>query len=213
MKHWGPLVTALLAVLGLVGFLVVNSVGGLVAADQPDGPATQPPATTTQAPTTTAQAPRFPAEVVYAGKADGSNVAIAVAVKGGQAVAYLCDGKNVEAWLRGTAKNGQLSVVSDDDSALLTATMAGKGINGTAVAGDLEFTFTIGPAEPPAGLYRGEDGDTTIGWIVLPDGSQVGIASTDGESSPAPELEPADGTASLDGKRVSGGPVAGDSDF
>src|SRR5262249_49159075 len=108
MARPGPLVTAVVVLVGLVGFLAVNSAGGLgqTTAGTAHPYATQasgrPPPATTQAPAqTTTAAPTFPAEVVYAGKVSTGRLAVAVAVKGNQAAAYLCDGRNIEAWLRG----------------------------------------------------------------------------------------------------------------
>lgn len=213
----GPLVTAVVTMVGLVALVTVNSAGGLVV-EGTAAPAAAEPAVTT--PTTTgppasspAPAPAFPAEVVYAGRANNSQLAIAVAVKGGQAAAYLCDGRGVEAWLRGTAADGKVELSSKDGLARLTGALDGGNLTGTASARGQEYPFTIGVANPPAGLYRGRDGSTTIGWIVLPDGTQVGIATTGNSSAPAPELDPQDGAATVDGRQIEAGPVAGDTTF
>lgn len=222
MARRGPLVTAVVVLVGLAGFLVVNSVGGLVvagtsaaepSATQPSGP----PLTTSQtpAPTTTAvlAAPAFPTEVVYAGRANTGRLAIAVAVKGDQAAAYLCDGRSVEAWLRGTAAQGRVELSTQDGSGQLTAALDDRNLAGNASVGGREYPFAIGVADPPAGLYRGDDGSTTIGWIVLPDGSQVGIATTGDSSMPAPNLDPRDGAVTVDGRLIDADKVAGDTMF
>jgi hypothetical protein len=213
----GPLVTAVVVLAGLAGFLVVNSVGGLVQAAAPAAvqttqtttTTTAPPSTTTTTTTAAAPAPAFPAEVVYAGRATGSRLAVAVAVKGDRAAAYLCDGRGVEAWLQGTATAGRVELASKDGSGRLSAALDGESLAGTASVGGRDYPFTVGVANPPAGLYRGSDGSTTIGWIVLPDGSQVGLATTGANSVPAPELDPASGAATLDGRRIDVERVAG----
>jgi hypothetical protein len=212
------LATAVVVLVGLVGFLAVNSTGGLVETTggtaQPAAAQTSEPPATTQAPAqTTAVLPAFPAEVVYTGKATNGRLAIAVAVKGDQAAAYLCDGRSVEAWLRGTAAQGKVDLSSKDGSARLTAALDGQNLAGTVSLGGREYPFVIGVAPPPAGLYRGKDGSTTIGWIVLPDGSVVGIATTGDSSVPAPELNPQDGAATVDGRQIDADKVAGDSTF
>ena len=51
--------------------------------------------------------------------------------------------------------------------------------------------FEIDEAKRPAGLYRARGSKTTIGWIVLPDGSQVGVQTTGSDSSAAPRLDAA----------------------
>ena len=54
----------------------------------------------------------------------------AVAVKGDQASAYLCDGAAVEDWLKGSAANGQLELTSKDGASSLTAKLEGKRLVG-----------------------------------------------------------------------------------
>ena len=67
-------------------------------------------------------------------------------------------------------------------------------------------------AEPPAGLYRARGSKTAIGWIILPDGSQVGIQTTGEESAPAPKLDPDNPEVTVDGEQLQGEPVSGDLD-
>jgi hypothetical protein len=229
MAHHGPLVTAVVVVGGLVGLMTINSAGGLVTTASEKAPsatsttappsATEAPAETppAEAPTTTTEAPppapAFPAEVVYAGRATGSPLAIAVAVKGDEASAYLCDGANVESWLKGTAKDGKVDLKSADGANTLTGGLDGAALAGTVLLNGLEQTFSIVTAPPPAGLYRGEGGETTIGWIVLPDGTQVGIAKSAAGAGPAPKLDPATGSVMVDGATVPADKVTGDTTF
>ena len=69
-------------------------------------------------------------------------------------------------------------------------------MDGSKIAGEIEVSdekldFTIGEAKRPAGLYRARGSDYTIGWIVLSDGCQVGIeTSNDGMSNAAAEAQP-----------------------
>lgn len=224
MAHREPLVTAIAVLLGLVGFLAVNSAGGLVVA----GAAASAPSTTASAVAPTAvlpsaeppppvpstavppPPPAFPAEVAYAGRADDGVLAIAVAIRGDRAAAYLCDGRRIEAWFSGTAAQGRVELATRDGSGRLSAALIGDRLQGEAIAGGQRFTFAIGVAAPPTGVYRGEDGSTTIGWIVLPDGSQVGIATTGGSAAPAPELDPQRGSVTLNGRQIEADPLAGD---
>jgi hypothetical protein len=53
------------------------------------------------APDAPAAAPAV-AEKAYTGRSASDEVTVAIAVKDGKAVAYVCDGDNVEAWLKGT---------------------------------------------------------------------------------------------------------------
>lgn len=234
----GPLVTAVVVLGGLVGFMAVNSVGGLVvaeqAAEQPGAgevaataseDPTQPPVTTTAPPEATVAppeepaedapppAPAFPREAVYAGEVDQGPMTIAVAVKGDEAAAYLCDGAQVESWLKGTVVDGRLELASKDGANRVVASLAGDTLTGTVTIAGEDSPFTAPAATAPAGVYRGEGAEATIGWIVLPDGSQVGIATRNGRSEPAPRLDPAAGAVTVEGTRVTAVEVTGDTTF
>lgn len=211
MAQRGPLVTAVVVVGGLVGLMTANAAGGPVAAPPENAAQVReaPPAPTTT--TTTGVPPGFPAEVVYAGRATGSPLAVAVAVKGADAAAYLCDGANLEAWLKGTAENGTVEVAAG--ATTLTATLQGENLVGEVRFDGRAQAFSIGVAPAPAGLYRGEGADATLGWIVLPDGTQVGILRSGGDRSPAPPLDPARGEVTVSGTPVPAEKVSGDTTF
>ena len=230
MAQRGPLVTAVVVVGGLVGLMTANAAGGFVSAGGPSptpSPAgatqtekpTQPPVETTTAPptttapTTTEKPPvtsGFPAEVLYAGKTVDSPLWVAVAVKGTDSSAYICDGSAVESWLTGTATNGAVDLKSKDGASTLTANLSGATLAGSVSVAGQAHEFTIGVAPPPAGLYRGQDGQTTVGWIVLSNGQQVGIARTGDREVAAPPLDPADGGAYVDGRFVPAQRVTGE---
>ncbi len=222
MAQPGPVITAVVVIGGLIGFMTVNSAGGLVeanesapAAETTTAPSPPPTTTTTTEPTTTEAPPppAFPAEVVYAGHATDSPIAVAIAVKGAAASAYLCDGAAVEAWYRGVAADGRVDLATGDGASRLQAALDGPNLTGSVTLGGRTVAFTIGVAAPPAGLYRGSDGVTTVGWIILPSGGQVGVANTDGQRVPAPELDPDEGGVTVDGRRVDAQKIAGDTAF
>jgi hypothetical protein len=73
--------------------------------------------------------------------------------------------------------------------------------------------FEINEAKKPAGLYRARGSKTTIGWIVLEDGSEVGLQTTGQDSTPAPELDPENPQVTVDGKELDAAPVDGDEDL
>lgn len=238
MAQRGPLVTAVVVVGGLVGLMTANASGGLVTAGNttPDSekiaatdtteptttePAPPPAVTTTEPPAppeTTTEPPAppaaaFPAEAVYAGRAADSPLAIAVAVKGDEAAAYLCDGASVESWLKGTAIDGSVDLKSKDGATTLTAALEGEGLNGTVTIAGQPQRFSIAIAPAPAGVYRGEGEGSTIGWIIMPDGTQVGIARTASGTAPAPPLDPARGAVTVNGERVGAEKVSGETAF
>jgi hypothetical protein len=185
------------------------------AATSPSAPPPSEPPSPTPSPTQSAretELEKFPNKVVYAGRTDDDSAALAVAILGDQAAAYLCDGQDVEAWFRGTVKGNEISLTSKRGAAL-EAKLVHGALEGKIELADEELTFTIGQADPPAGIYRARGSKTTIGWIVLPDGSQEGIQTTGEESAPAPELDPDNPQVTVDGEQLQGEPVSGDQDI
>ena len=185
------------------------------SSDTPSPPATQqasPTATPGETATAEPEGDQFPDKVVYAGRTD-DGAAIAVAVLGDRAAAYVCDGRNVESWMRGTARDGELNLRAKNGDTL-EAKLDGSAIEGTIELGDEKLDFTIEKAKRPAGLYRARGSAYTIGWIVLPDGSQVGIETRDdGTSTAAPKLDPDQPDVEVNGQSVTANPVEGDEDI
>ncbi|MEH0934523.1 hypothetical protein [Micromonospora psammae] len=170
------------------------------------------PPTALPAPPSTAPAP---AKVTgnWTGRLDGG-ATIAITAKDGQAVAYVCDGRRLEIWLRGTATDGTLKLTGKKD-ATLTGDLADGTASGELVVGDRRWSFTARASAGPAPvLYRataaqrraGLDG----GWIMLPDGGQIGVVTRDGVPAAAPPLDPAFGTTIVDGTTVTAEPVVTD---
>ena len=216
MRLKGPIVTLVAgaAVAGALLALDLHATGTRPAADRAASgerapSATPPPSPSAAASPSPSPSPAVPSPalptgppVTYAGYTTGGAATIAIAVNGGQAIAYLCDGKRVESWLQGSALNGTLSLTGHNGS--LTGQVANGVATGTVAAGGRQWTFRAAVANPPSGLYRSSaevrGAKIVAGWIVLPDGSQVGLLSsgTDTET-PAPRLDAATGAASLDG--------------
>ena len=142
-----------------------------------------------------AAAPVAPAvDGVFAGRSSGNEMTVAVATRGGRVAAYLCDGESVEAWLEGSLSGRELRLQSRK-GAVLTATLTDTAAFGSVTVAGRTLPFSAELADAPAGLYEARQGSTRTGWIVLEDGSQVGLSQTDGVSTPAPRLDPADRTA------------------
>lgn len=198
-RHRGPLLT-LLAVAGLAAVLLGVNVSREPA--PPAAPVAAPAPTAEEAPPTT---PALPVEAAYAGRTAGNEATIAIAVKDGRAVAYLCDGKQVEAWLEGTVEGSTLSLTGPD-GATATGELADGAVFGEAAAKGKQWPYSAALAIPPAGTYRGrvsvEGVQKRIGWNVLPDGTVTGLVSDANGVAPAPPLDPAARTAALDGVPV-----------
>jgi hypothetical protein len=215
MKFLGPILT-LAAGLVLAAVLMVLNVNAKDAADRrnaaADAPAgaTTPPATkdTPTEPPKSESPPAAKKKVTYAGKVTGGKATIAIAVKDGKAVAYLCDGKKTEAWLRGTAVDGELAL-SGPGEATLSGNYTDGRAEGEVAADGREWTFAARAVKAPSGLYRSTSADLTVGWIQLENGEQTGTVNDDGVVGPAPRLNVASGTAVVDGRTVTAEPVDG----
>jgi hypothetical protein len=220
MSTRGPLITLGSVVVLAVALLWVNALAGPTtptsssslgapASTGPSSPSPAPPAEAAPSPTAEPAA----VQAVYSGKTGGGEATVAVAVNGDRAAAYLCDGTRIETWLQGSMTGDQV-VLTGRDTAALIGTVSGTTLSGTVVTSTGQaWLFSAEEARPPAGIYEARttiDGlATRIGWVVLPDGTQVGIQNVDGERSPAPALDLEDTTFTLDGAAQEATPVDG----
>jgi hypothetical protein len=227
VKHRSPLVT-LAAVV--VAFLIMFTVNMLVSppggsAGEPASPPAAPPSTEPAQQTTTAVATpsataskstedkSFPNKIVYAGHTEDKSGAIAVAVLGDQAAAYFCDGRSIESWLRGAVQGRVISLRSKDGATTAQARLDGDHLKGTLKIMNERHKFEINEAKKPAGLYRARGSKTTIGWIVLKDGSQVGVQTAGTNSTAAPQLNPESPQVTANGESLDAKPINGDEDL
>ena len=219
MKYRGPVITllavaALAAVLLVVNMRTVAETAARATAQpaaEPSGKAqsqnepsgNEPPGKDRpgngQAPVVTEPPPPPPgpppsAEPVnYAGRTSGNEATIAIAVEGEAASAYVCDGAQVESWLDGTMKNGRLDLQGAHGAKVTGAIQDGAVFGTMSVQGE-QWPYSAQTAEAPAGLYDGQGtvngAPARVGWIVLQDGSQVGVADVGGDPRPAPAFDP-----------------------
>jgi len=234
MNRYSPIVTLLAVVLlgaGLLGVNVVSNPGetaGETASESSVGtgaPAGQAAAgLAAGAPLPAAEPPPVPGadapaagpavvEKAYTGRSAGDEVTVAVAVKDGKAVAYVCDGENVEAWLEGTLTGETLAL--SGRTGTVTGTLDDKAAFGTVVVGGAEWPFSAQGVAAPAGLYEGRGllGGVAarVGWIVEDDGTVTGVLTAGGESSRAPALDPdAPEATTIDGRPVAVTAITGD---
>ena len=210
-----PLVT-----LGVVAALLVLLVGANTALVGGRPAAPQPIAAAAAAGTPTANAAASapapappPVQGVFAGRTSDGAIPVAIAVNGGKAAAYLCDGHSVEAWLQGTV-TGATMTLSGHGGAGLTGHVDGDALFGSLnAAGHPAVPFSAAVSKPPAGVfqYRKEVNGlaTRVGWVVLPDGSEAGIVDSGSTRSPAPRLDPATGSFTEDGVTSTASTVTG----
>jgi hypothetical protein len=152
-------------------------------------------------------------EAVYTGRSSGNQVTLAVQTDGGKAAAYLCNGRTIEAWLQGSVKGNQISLTGNK-GASLDGSLSGLDMFGTVTANaGVSFPFSAQLSPHPAGVYQARIAvnglATRIGWAVLPDGTQVGLAVAGTTKYPAPPLDLANGSFTLRGGSFKATPVAG----
>jgi serine/threonine-protein kinase len=72
---------------------------------------------------------------------------------------------------------------------------------GAVSVGATQWTFGVAEVAPPAGAYRSTQGlrdKLDASWVVLPDGSQVGVDKTDGTPGPAQPFNLTSSTTTAD---------------
>jgi hypothetical protein len=194
------------------------------ATTSPAAPATTSPATAPgtapatapgTAPSAAQSVPKadIPPKADYVARTASGGAAVAISVHAGKAVAYICNGHAVAAWLRGTAKAGQLELTGKNGARLDVSYRTGKA-TGSIMADGTKYTFSAplvhrgSSGHRPPGLYEATakvDGvQIKAGWVVLPGGSQVGSVEYDPGSAiaptaQAPVLDLTTGTAQYDG--------------
>ena len=165
-----------------------------------------------------------PSQADYVAQVQGGGAAVAVSVHGDQAVAYICNGHAVAAWLRGSAKNGKLDLTGKNGARLTVDYHSGTA-TGSVMADGVQYSFSasmvhgvVPSTQRPPGLYEATavvDGVAIkAGWIVLPDGSQVGSVEYDPSSAvpptaQAPPLDLTTGTAQYDGATLVASLISG----
>ncbi|MFC7306976.1 hypothetical protein ACFQVC_22435 [Streptomyces monticola] len=223
MKRSGPLVTLLAGLLLALFMLTLNATtgtgrssygheGGGGGGGGSGSPAPSSAAPTSRAPETSAPPTKTPpADADYAGRTDDGSSAVAITVRDGKAVAYFCDGRDRESWLKGDVEDDGSMRLTGKNGATLDGTLRGKRVTGSAVVGKRSYGFTADRAIKPSGLYRATQevrgAEVDGGWIVLPSGQQVGILKRDGRPAPAPAIEPRTGAVTVDGERLTARPV------
>jgi hypothetical protein len=154
-----------------------------------------------------------PAKADYVAQVNGGGAAVAISVHAGKAVAYVCNGHAVAAWYKGTAKGGKLNLTGKNGARLDVSYRTGKA-TGSLMADGTKYTFSaplvhrVSSGHRPPGLYEAtamvHGVPIKAGWVVLPNGSQVGsveyFPGTDvAPTAQAPVLDLTTGTAQYDG--------------
>jgi hypothetical protein len=133
--------------------------------------------------------------VTEVSKEAGPSAFVSVVTSQGKAIAYICDGKTVAQWYRGSLQAGGLfEARSTDQKSRITAQVnAGSVFGAITLETNEVLSFRATPANGEAGLYRSDDtinGSRWLGgWVVLPDGQQRGAVIGSGSTRPGRKLE------------------------
>ncbi|MFG2027848.1 hypothetical protein [Streptomyces sp. NPDC048825] len=217
MKRSGPLFTLLGGLLLALLMLSLNATTGTSTTPSAGGekPATKVSPSPASDPTKTtappSPSPSPPGNADYAGRTDDDSSAVAVSLRDGRAIAYFCDGRDQESWLKGDVKADGTMRLTSRQGGVLNGELKGSRISGTVDMGQQEYGFTADKALKPSGLYRATESvrgaEIDGGWIVLPDGQQVGIVKRNGTPSAAPRIDPETGAVTVDGQQLTARPV------
>jgi hypothetical protein len=160
----------------------------------------------------------IPPHANYVGQVQGDLGSVAIVVHDTFAVAYFCNGKTQEAWLKGTPHDGKLSMTGKKNASL-TADYALGHARGTVIVDGISHVFSIIAVHKPSGLFQSiavvRGATVKAGWIVLADGSQVGSLEPDSTSATpsaqtAPKLDLSTLTAQDDGTTLTATPIDGE---
>ena len=205
----GPHLTLLggITLAAVLAMLSVTATSNTAAPAAPEPTAQQGIGTASSTPASVAIPP-----ATFAGRVAVAGATLAISIRDGRAVAYLCDGMRIEAWLRGTAVNGALSL-ADAKGGSLTATYVDGVISGTVSTGGRRWSFTVPVVSPPSGLYRAtvdvRNAPVVCGWVRLADGSVTGTCTTNGANTrPAPLPDPVTGATTVDGVPLTARPLS-----
>jgi hypothetical protein len=182
------------------------------SASAPGAASSAAPGTAPAATASTHQAD-VPPKADYVAQVNGGGAAVAISVDAGHAVAYICNGHGVAAWYRGTAAAGGLHLTGKNGARLNVEYRTGRA-TGSIMADGTKYTFSapvvgnVRPGRRRPGLYEATgvvDGvSVKAGWVVLPNGGQLGSVEYDPSSAvpptaQAPALDLTTGTAQYDG--------------
>src|SRR5579863_9059243 len=189
------------------------------AAATTSAPAVTPTSASAAAPATTPAAAAssstyVPPQADYVAQVNGGGAAVAISVHKGKVVAYVCNGHAVATWYRGTAAHGKLNLTGKNGG-LLSVDYGSGQAKGSLTTDGVHYSFSapmvhgvVPTSGRPPGLYEAtatvKGVQVKAGWIVLPDGSQLGSVEYDPTSAipptaQAPLLNLTTDTAQYDG--------------
>jgi hypothetical protein len=139
----------------------------------------------------------------FAGVVKETDNYLAIAVLDGKARLFVCDDQD-EAWFEGkVAKDGIVTLMAPGGKQRVGFFNTKQGMGSFWIEGRLR-TFQAAPVDRTAGLYRAASPQRQLvgGWVVLPNGDQVGAVVLNGVNQPAPPIKPGQKTVTVDGEEL-----------
>ena len=135
----------------------------------------------------------IPDHANYVGPVQAGGGAIAIVLHTNIAIAYYCNGKTIEEWMKGVPAHGHL-VLTGKNGAHAEVDYALGHARGHVHVDGFSYTFSVIAVHKPSGLYQSiavvRGATVKAGWLVLEDGTQVGSVELD-PNAPAPKAQAA----------------------
>jgi serine/threonine-protein kinase len=139
----------------------------------------------------------------FAGVVEETGNILAIAVLDERVRMFVCDNAD-EVWLEGSAaKDGMVTLRVSGAKQRVGFFNTQQGVGTFWIGGKLR-SFKAAPVDKPAGLYRAQSANRNLvgGWVVLPNGDQVGAVTLNGVNQPAPRIDPGSKSVTVDGEQV-----------
>jgi hypothetical protein len=139
----------------------------------------------------------------YAGVVEETGNLLAIAALDDRVRLFVCDDAD-EVWLEGSvSRDGMVTLKVADGKRRVGFFNTREGV-GSFWIGNRLRSFKAAPVDRPAGLYqaRSANRDLVAGWVVLPNGDQVGAVTLNGVNQPAPSIDPAGTTVTVAGEEL-----------
>jgi hypothetical protein len=160
----------------------------------------------------------IPDHANYVGPVQAGGGAIAITLHDKIAIAYYCNGKTIEEWMKGVPAHGHL-VLTGKNGAHAEVNYALGHARGQVHVDGFSYTFSVIAVHKPSGLYQSiavvRGATVKAGWIVLADGTEVGSIELDPNAAApkaqaAPRLDTTSLTADDGGVTLHATPIDGE---
>jgi hypothetical protein len=130
-------------------------------------------------------------KTVFVGRIPASEALIAIAIQEQRVLAYVCDGKTINEWFKGTTQPDNSLELRSKSGATLVVQLSPKSAQGTLELNTGNYVFSALPSREKAAFYRSEGLNRVAGWVILPNGTTKSAIRVDQKIVPAPRINTA----------------------